>query len=208
MNGLFRKNPPKPKYATTWNTDTLREYLANRPKIALLEPEELERKTIILLALCSGRRVSELTNLNRDDILETESMISIPINYRNKNRSKGAPHMIHLAQAEEETLCPVKHINAYLNLTKETKCEKLFINRKTGSPLSSATLARWIKEQLSAAGISSNFSAHSIRGAVATKATFKGMSVDSLMKQLNWRSKRTVERFYLRPEALQESILL
>ena len=71
-------------------------------------------------------------------------------------------------------------------------------NRPHGH-VSVATVGRWIKEQLSVAGIdTSTFSAHSTRGAAASKAAGAGIPIQTILDSGHWAKESTFARFYHR----------
>ena len=62
-----------------------------------------------------------------------------------------------------------------------------------------STIGRWIKEQLKEAGIdTSTFSAHSTRGAAASKAAASGISIQTILDQGQWPRESTFAHFYHR----------
>ena len=68
-------------------------------------------------------------------------------------------------------------------------------------PVSSATLARWVRSTMDLAGIDvTRFGAHSSRGAMATKVITSGGSLSDLLRAADWSSESTFRQFYFRPE--------
>jgi len=64
-------------------------------------------------------------------------------------------------------------------------------------PVTSSTIARWLKTFLQEAGINTNiFKAHSIRGGASSKAAFSGVEI---LQAADWSSESTFQRFYHRP---------
>ena len=86
-------------------------------------------------------------------------------------------------------------------LTNANNESKLFIClRKPQKEVSGSTIGRWVKNYLSLAGVNShNFSAHSTRGAAASKAASLGVPIDSILATASWSSQSTFARFYHRP---------
>jgi hypothetical protein len=63
-----------------------------------------------------------------------------------------------------------------------------------------STVARWIKEVLTNSGIDVNlFSAHSTRGAAASKAFASEIPVERILKAGNWATESVFSRQYQRP---------
>ena len=67
-------------------------------------------------------------------------------------------------------------------------------------PVTSSTIARWIKSYLQKAVDTSKFKAHSTRAAAATKAAMFGLTVDEIMKAADWSSEGVFQKFYYRPQ--------
>ena len=68
-------------------------------------------------------------------------------------------------------------------------------------PVTSSTIARWLKTCLQKAGIDTfKFKAHSTRAAAATKAAMSGSTVDEIMKAADWFSEGIFQKFYYRPQ--------
>lgn len=58
-------------------------------------------------------------------------------------------------------------------------------------------MGRWLKDQLKEAAVDTSvFSAHSVRGAAASKAAASGICIQSILKQGNWARESTFARFY------------
>ena len=81
---------------------------------------------------------------------------------------------------------------------KEGDSNPLLISfRKPYKPVSSATIARWMKEVMRMAGIDiTQFSAHSTRSASVTAARSQGTSI---MSMAGWSRLSTFETFYHKP---------
>ena len=83
-------------------------------------------------------------------------------------------------------LCAVHAMLSYLALWGATPGPLFLL--KSGQPLSRATLTKWLREILSSAGISGNFSSHSFRIGAATVAARNGVP-DHLIQALGrWTS--------------------
>ncbi|KZS01117.1 Uncharacterized protein APZ42_002317, partial [Daphnia magna] len=97
--------------------------------------------------------------------------------------------------------CPVECLESYVAISREWRdpdSSALFLSiRRPHKPVGSSTLGRWIKTCLSYAGLDpSSFSAHSTRGAAASKAV--GIPVDTVLKTANWSRESTFKKFYHR----------
>ena len=65
--------------------------------------------------------------------------------------------------------------------------------------MSSETKSRWIKDELSKAGVDTSvFKAHSSRSASSSKTREAGISVSEILKKGGWKSVHTFKTFYSR----------
>ena len=80
---------------------------------------------------------------------------------------------------------------------------KLFVAIvKPHNPVSSATIARWLRDVLQHAGIDIGiFGAHSIQGASssAAAAAAAGVTTNDILKAADWSSESVFRNFYYRP---------
>ena len=99
-------------------------------------------------------------------------------------------------------MCPVHSLEEYLARTKPLRKDtQLFISIiKPHGPVTSSTVARWLKEVLSNAGIDTSiFKAHSVRGASTSMAAKMGVTVETILGAADWRSESVFRKFYYRP---------
>ena len=107
---------------------------------------------------------------------------------------------------EDKGLCPVETLKVYeertalfCNSSGENRVFRSF-NGKHG-PVTSSTIARWIKTCLQKVGINtSKFKAHSTSAVAATKVAMSGLTVDEIMKAADWFSEEVFQKFYYRPQ--------
>ena len=105
---------------------------------------------------------------------------------------------------ENPLLCPVRSLQDYLARTSQLRVNTddfgLFISLiKPHKSVTPPTLARWLKETLSAAGIDiSIFKPHSTRSASAAHLkSSKAANATQICKAANWSQKTgTFKRFY------------
>ena len=78
---------------------------------------------------------------------------------------------------------------------------QLFISFiKPHRPVTSSTVARWLKETLGAAGIDTTiFKAHSVRGASTSAAANSGITTEDILKAADWSTDSSFQRFYYKP---------
>ena len=102
-----------------------------------------------------------------------------------------------------DKLCPVETLRAYEKRTEAFRehTSKLFIATiKPHQPVSSSTIARWLKTMLSKAGINTDtFKAHSVRSASVTAAANAGITTNDILKAANWSTASVFQKFYYKP---------
>ena len=107
---------------------------------------------------------------------------------------------------DDADLCPVESLKSYEQRTQRFRsCDEnnqLFLSFiQPHRPVTSSTLARWIKSLLQLAGVDTTiFSAHSLRGAPTTEALNQGVSVQDILGMADWSQESTFTGFYYRPQ--------
>ena len=111
--------------------------------------------------------------------------------------------LIYYHYPETEKLCIDKCLQSYIgiwNALVMRDIRDLIISYgKPHKLVSSGTISRWIKDELSKAGVDNLvFKAHSCRSASSNKARDDGMSVSEILKKGGWKSVHTFKTFYSR----------
>ena len=72
--------------------------------------------------------------------------------------------------------------------------------QKPHKPVSTNTIARWLKNVMAKAGIDTSvYKAHSTRAAVISAAKGKQVPIDTILATAGWSSESTFARFYNKP---------
>ncbi len=205
MKGIFRRKPPLPKYSHTWDVPSVLNWIKQLGPNEDLSLKLLSIKTVLLLALCAPKRVSELAQLDLRFIQFSGSDLIFHIPTVTKTRRQGEkPVTASVSQFENPLLCPIQALQRYRATTdslRNPSNHRLFISfRKPHNAVTPATLSRWILTGLSAAGIDTKaFQAHSVRGASTSHAQSRGVSLAQIFKAAHWAdNSNTFVRFYLR----------
>ena len=73
---------------------------------------------------------------------------------------------------------------------------------KPHKPVSSSTVARWLKVLLGKAGVNTEiFKAHSMRSASTSAAAAAGVTTGGILKAADWSSEAVFQKFYHKPSA-------
>lgn len=207
LKGAFKQKPSFPKYCTTWDPQVVLNYIANWYPNRELNREQITKKLVILLALCTAQRVQTISLIKVENIAICSNGISIAIKDIIKTSAMGREQpTLHLPYFKDNPrICPATTLEDYLHVTKEERpanIPNLLITVKR--PFKSATsqsISRWIKQVLAESGVDvAVFSAHSTRHAATSAAAAAGLSIDTIRKAAGWtRASNVFAKFYHRP---------
>lgn len=186
-----------------WNVDALLSFL-EKYKVDETNTFSISRHTAVLLLLCSGRRVHDLTLLDVDEehFVDNNDHIVLWPKFGSKTdncdfRQSGWKLMSN----QTKNLDPVFWVKCCAKLLRDRRiaaqCTNLFLNLRGEAKAATRTvIGGWIKTLLTEAGILS--SPGSIRSAVASKNWADNMPIDEILSRGNWRSGNTFRQFYRR----------
>ena len=207
IKGAFHERPPQPRYSATWDVTKVLSYLESLGDNKRLSIDKLSSKTVILLALTRPSRSMDLANLNLDfRKYSPEGVTFHPTKLAKQSKlSKPLTEFFFPKFPRNKLLCPVMTLQAYEDRTREWRCDhnrsQLFIALiKPHKPVTSSTIARWIKSVLTKSGIDTNtFKAHSTRCAAASSAANAGITTNDILNAADWSSESTFRNFYYKP---------
>ena len=157
-----------PRYSHFWNLSVVLTFLKGQGHNISLSLKWLSIKTAMLMALTWPSRAADLAKLN----LNTHSYTGKGVSFQPSHLSK----QCH----------PSKPITQ-LFLSWIEKYE----------PVSSSTIARWLRTCLEEAGIDVNtFKAHSVRGAACSSAAWSSVTVADILNVADWSTETTFQQFY------------
>ena len=206
LNACFNARPPQPRYVVMWGVDRVLDYICTLGCDANLSDKQLTLKLSMLLALASAGRSSDLRALDLRYMTVKESCIVFELGRLTKCRKKGqCPlKLTFTAFDTNPDLCAVSTINCYLERTKgwRSDCNKnqlLLGYIKPHKEVVPCTIAGWLVQMMKESGLdTSEFRAHSTRGASTSKAKAKGFSCQEIMNMAKWKKESTFRRHYLR----------
>ncbi|XP_069089249.1 integrase/recombinase xerD homolog [Pleurodeles waltl] len=201
IRGIRLSNPPRPRYTSLWDVNVVLTFISSWPDNELLSRKQLSAKLTLLLCLISCKRVSDVRSLDLQGRIFSPSGVIFSISKRTKTGTSSASYT---AFPHNPKLCVVQCLKAYEAATEKFRADRagqlLIAIQKPFKPVSSATLARWIRWLLSEAGIDvSMFGAHSVWGAMASKSFSLGMRLEDIMRAADWSSESTFKTFYHKP---------
>lgn len=172
----------------------------------------LLRKTLFLVSLASGARISELSALSREpnhvDFLPSGEVLLIPHpTFLAKNEDpqhRWSPWKI-LPLPLDLSLCPVHTLRAYLDRSSHISSGPLFI-REGGGNLSMSAIRQQILYFIKQANPDSVPKVHDIRAVATSINYFHYMNFTDLTRYTGWKSPLVFKRHYLKSlEALKFS---
>ena len=172
---------------------------------------QLARKLTCLLALSTLLRVSELASIALGTNQGAQLSFSFSLLRPRKSQHGGPLHKFTLPRFNDPELDPVSCMLLYVDQTRplctDTNKECLFIACvKPHKPVDGSTISSLLKKQLGEAGVNiGKFSAHSTRGAAASKAAAAGVPLQTILTSASWAKESTFTTFYRRDKIVERS---
>ena len=208
MRAFKNIKPTRARYSATWSIDKVLEYWNLQPENSLLSLKLLTIKTVQLISIAALTRADELNNMLVDNYAERDPGLAFRLQKPPKNHSEGpVPDIVLDELPDSPNLCPVICTREYMLKTAEFRARedglprsRLFLSLdKRHTNVKTGTISSWLKQGMAMAGIdTSTFKAHSIRGAAASSAAARGLSIKEIMKKGRWRTNSILSRFYIR----------
>ena len=202
LRGIRFQRPPRPRYQATWDVSKVLDMFARWEDNSDLPLRLLSIKLTVLLCLVSIKRVSDVKALDISRRQFSPQGVKFSVIRRTKT---GIQSVFYPFFPAHPLLCVVRCLQVYelqtASLRSPGLSQLLVSYVKPHFPVSSATLARWVRMAMDMAGIDvSLFGAHSARGAMATKVVTSGGSLSDLLVAADWSSETTFRHFYFRPQ--------
>ena len=207
MKGIFNLRPPCPRYTSSWDVSAVLEFISAQGENESLSLKQVTLKLTMLMALTSAGRSSDIHGLDLKFRKFTPQGVEFTIAKLTKTRKSGPPKQILFPSFQSyRVLCPVACLRYYEKITEKLRDTRMNTNPlfiahcKPHKPVTSSTIARWLKGTMKGAGIvTSIFKAHSCRGAAAS-AKDHGVAVADIMKTADWSRETTFTRYYYRAD--------
>ena len=213
FRGVFHNRPSVPKHLEVWDVKIIFNYWCSSDNDSLMF---LSGKLCTLFLLLSAQRCQTLHLVQLADIkLEKEQIVVYPNHLLKQSRPKYHIAPIILKRYGKNTkLCIVETFKQYLHRSKglrhpeETKL--LISTQKPHKGVSKDTIARWVKQTMTNAGIDRSFTTHSTRAVATSTAKSKGVCLSVIAKTAGWSNVKTFHKFYEKPVtnmSFQEALL-
>lgn len=208
LKGVYNLRTPSPRYFSTWDVTKVTGYLKTLFPLVQLSLKSLTLKTVMLCALSSALREQTLCALDIKFLNKSGNSLSFSVSERLKTSKPGKStrKVEFISLPEDNSLYPVAKLTEYMSRTEGLRrCASseetpLFISFiKPHKAVSTATVARWIKSVLSAAGIDTSvFKPHSVPGASVTHKYVQGVPVVDILRMADWSNEHTFRKYFLR----------
>ena len=206
----FIENPPRQRIIPNWKLSKVLSLL-EQPQYEnkRASPGNLLMKSLFLVALATGNRVSELAAMSRGSTTFSPKFTSvvIPVKpgflYKNQSMFKTPPNITIKALFNEDKshhrLCPVDALRHWLRLSEPWGSDTIFINPKSKKPMNSGSISSYLVHTINAAIPKTFAKAHDLRKISASLAWVRGIPPHEIVRSLFWNNSSTFIRKYLVP---------
>ena len=206
---FWKRRPRFPRYLVTWDICKVLRFLSSWHPINQLSFKQLTLKTVTLVAITSSDRAQTLESIDIEFSEITNEGIYFPIYSLLKTSKRNRPvRVVRCVRFDEPSLDICNYVVAYLQRSLKyrikavrqghPKPRNLFLSYYSGKPLKRATIAKYITDVLSLAGINTKcFKAHTTRGALPSVMS-RSSSPEQILNQGDWTNLGTFKRFYER----------
>lgn len=208
LKGVFHQRPPQPRYSSTWDVNVVTTHIQTLGDNATMSLSSLTLKLVTLLALTRPSRSVDLANLDkRFSHYSPEGVTFQSAKLAKQSRqNKPIKDFFFPKFSQNEKLCPVLALREYEKRTAQLRTPtdtQLFLAMiRPHKPVSSSTIARWVKTMLTNAGVDTTiFKAHSVRSAATTTAATAGLTMSIILDAADWSTESVFQKFYYKPKS-------
>ena len=205
LKGAFHLRLPLPCYTGTLDVSRVLVYLDSHDlEHTNFTLKLLTLRTVMLLTLTHLSRSVDLAGLSPAGFRMTpEGAVFLPVaQAKQSNPSRVVKELFFPRFAENAKLCPVRSLSLYLERTRQLRgsVDQLFIAIiKLHLPVTSSTIARWLKV-IGALRIDTNIiKTHSVRSAATSAAANQGVTTEGILKAADWSTESSFQWFYYKP---------
>jgi integrase len=195
MKGIRRTKGTAPEQKTPTLTDDIRA-MVNATDTGIIGVRD---RAMLLLGFAGAFRRSELVGLDVEDCVFAKDGLTVTLP-RSKTDQDGAGRKIGIPYGSNPETCPVRTLQAWLEITG-INTGPLFrsINRHgqvRSGRLSGIDISRVVKKLAKRAGLNpARYAGHSLRAGHAASAAIAGATERSIMNQTGHRSVQMVRRY-------------
>ena len=195
-NNFFLEKPTNPPRVPEWDIQKVLLMLDSGDYINSPPSKFLQlKKTLFLLAIATGNRVSELHAITRNGLgtPDPDQPVRLAVKpgflYKNQKANRAPPNIEVVPLTEgPPSLCPVKNLALYLKLTSKVATGPLFLNSKTDAPIHKSTVSRLICAVIDEADPGKFPRVHDTRRVGTSIAWSRGLDPQEIIRRTFWRS--------------------
>lgn len=164
-------------------------------------PHDERDRALILLGFSGGFRASELAGLQVGDVSFGEQGLTLVVR-RSKEDQLARGARTEIPPGSTATTCPVRALEVWLARVGRPSGPLFRVIR--GSIIEHASIhpravTRAVQRAVAKANLAGDYSAHSLRGGMATSAYARGATRHEIQEQGRWQAVQSVDR-YIHPE--------
>lgn len=194
LKGAYKLKIPRPKYSSTWDPQLVLNLIGTWFPHNTLSLENITKKLVVLLAICTAHRVQTLSLITLENIQYSQNGIKINITNIIKTSAPGREQPILFLPYfnEDKSICPATALSDYISSTKNIRSDQstgklLLTFKKPHKAATTQSISRWIKQVLLKSGIDiTRFSAHSTRHASTSAASAAGVNIETIRRTAGW----------------------
>ena len=205
IEGIFLLRSPQPRYVEICDVSIVFRFIDEWGHNEHLSLKQLTIKTATILLLLSGERINTLSSFDiKNMIIDEHKCVFIPSKLLKHSRpcyvNKAVKFYVH---EKIPNICPVPTIKHYLdkrnnNVAHETKTS-FITHGKRFTAAHEDTISLWVKEVMTETSINvSKYNTHSCRSAASTRALYKAVHIEDILKQRNWSNQKHKKKNILR----------
>ena len=206
----FLQNPPPKKLIPAWNPNKVLSML-EQPEFLnhRATPHRLLMKTLFLVALATGNRVSEIAAFTRvgSKILPGSKKAIIAVRpgflYKNQTLDRSPPNIVIKALLDQNLspnrLCPVDSLRCWLALSDTWGVDAIFVNPKSHKKMNRGAVSQLLVTTINRSQPGVLAKAHDIRKVSATFAWARGVPPHQIIQTMFWKSTSVFIDKYLVP---------
>jgi len=206
--GQFIQNPPPKRFIPAWNPNKVLSMLGKSQFLNhRATPHDLLKKTLFLIALACGNRVSELAAFTRiaTSILPGAKKAMLAVRpgflYKNQTIDHTPPNIIIESLLDSDgsphRLCPVDALQHWLNVTKDWASDAIFINPKSKKAMNRGAISLLLVNTINTANPGIFAKAHDIRKVSASLAWARGVPPREIVQTMFWKRSTVFLNKYL-----------
>ena len=206
----FLQNPPPKKLIPAWNPNKVLSML-EQPEFLnhRATPHRLLMKTLFLVALATGNRVSEIAAFTRvsSKILPGSKKAIIAVRpgflYKNQTMDRSPPNIVIKALLDQNLtpnrLCPVDSLRCWLALSDPWGIDAIFANPKSHKKMNRGAVSQLLVTTINRSQPGVLAKAHDVRKVSATFAWARGVPPHQIIQSMFWKSTSVFLDKYLVP---------